>query len=170
MRDTHYNVPREKVNRVSAVYRPLENGKIELFRKPEFREPTFGRGIAGLNGTAGDYFKFTQMLLNGGEYNGVRILSRKTVELMTANHVPAGAPGQLNPGVSYGLGVSTVVDVAASGNLGSKGVFGWGGYASTYVIMDPVEKLVAILMVQYQPTNFPLWTQFQTLVYQSIVD
>src|SRR6185503_15525576 len=79
--DTHYNIPREKVSRVAAVYRPGPDQKITLLRKPEFREPTtYFPGVAGLNGTAADYFRFCQMLLNGGEYDGQRLLGRMTVD------------------------------------------------------------------------------------------
>jgi len=185
MNDTSFGLPKAKLNRLTTVYGPKEppQGPFSLVplqpgmavvekagEGPYLKHDKTPAGGTGLISTAEDYYRFAQMLVNGGEYNGARILSRKTVELMTVNHVPPGAPGLLNPGVGYGLGVSSVVDVAASGNLGSKGQFGWGGYASTYVIMDPVEKLVAILMVQYQPTNFPLWQQFQTLTYATIAD
>ena len=110
------------------------------------------------------------MLLNGGELNGTRVLSRKTVELMTLNHLPAGQTTGLAPGGGYGLGVSVLVDVAASGNLGSPGQFGWGGAANTSIIIDPKEDMVSILMAQYRPTSIPLWREFQTLAYQAIAD
>jgi len=185
MNDTSFGLSKDKLKRLTTVYGPKvppqgpfsltppESG-MALVEKagegPYLKYDKTPGGGAGLISTAEDYYRFAQMLVNGGEYNGVRILSRKTVELMTANHVPPGVPGLLNPAVGYGLGVSSVIDQAGAGNLGSKGQFGWGGYASTYVIMDPVEKFVAILMVQYQPTNFAVWQQFQTLAYQSIAD
>jgi CubicO group peptidase (beta-lactamase class C family) len=185
MTDTSFGLPQDKLKRLASVYgpktppagpfslEPLQPGMVLVEKAgagPYLTHDRTPAGGTGLISTAEDYYRFAQMLVNGGEYNGARILSRKTVEMMTANHVPPGAPGLLNPAVGYGLGVSSVVDAAGAANLGSKGQFGWGGYASTYVIMDPVEKFVAVLMVQYQPTNFPLWQQFQTLAYQSIVD
>jgi CubicO group peptidase (beta-lactamase class C family) len=185
MNDTSFGLPKDKLKRLTTVYGPkepppgvfslvpLQPGMVLVEKAgegPYLKHDKTPAGGTGLISTAEDYYRFAQMLVNGGEYNGARILSRKTVELMTANHVPPGAPGLLNPAVGYGLGVSSVIDQAGAGNLGSRGQFGWGGYASTYVIMDPVEKLVAILMVQYQPTNFPLWQQFQTLTYAAIAD
>ena len=88
IRDTHYNIPREKVSRVAAVYQPDKDGKIMLLRKPEYHEPTtYFPGVAGLNGTAADYFRFSQMLLNGGEYEGHRLLGRMTVDMMITNQI-----------------------------------------------------------------------------------
>ena len=105
MRDTFYNVPQEKVGKVAAIYRPDKDGKITLFRKPEFREPTtYFPGVAGLNGTAADYFRFSQMLLNGGEYNGQRLLGRMTVNTMITNQIGAGKPVYIR-GDGYGFGL-----------------------------------------------------------------
>ena len=111
------------------------------------------------------------MLVNGGEYNGVRLLSPKTVSLMASAHVPMGFPGipdLLLKGSGYGLGVSVMVDTTAQGNLGSNGQFGWSGAASTHVIMDPKEHMVSILLAQYRPALLPLQKRFQTLVYQAL--
>ena len=111
------------------------------------------------------------MLVNGGEFNGVRLLSPKTVELMTMDNVPAGADRtQLPPGNGFGLGVSVLVNQVENGNLGSAGQFGWMGVATTYVIIDPAEKMVSIMLTQIRPMNIPLLNQFQTLVYQAVID
>jgi CubicO group peptidase (beta-lactamase class C family) len=122
-----------------------------------------------------DYALFGQMLVNGGELNGTRLLGTKTVELMTSNNLPPSIPGislggPPSPSTAYGLGVSVVVDAAAAGNLGSKGTFGWAGAASTWAILDPEEDLVLILMSQYMVADFDLAARFQTLAYQAIVD
>ena len=174
MRDTHYNVPREKVNRTSAVYRPLENGKIELFRKPEFREPTFGRGIAGLNGTAGDYFKFTQMLLNGGEYNGHRLLGRMTVDMMFSNHIgtgPSKRVGVRGDGYGFGLGGAVLTDPAKAPDALSIGTWSWGGAWGTVFWIDPVEELIPIMLIQITSySHFNIRPLFSVISSQAVVD
>ena len=127
-----------------------------------------------LSADAMDYAKFAQMLVNGGELNGVRILGRKTVELMRTNNLPpevgtiGGSPSA--GGTGFGLGVSVLVDEAAAGNIGSVGQFGWAGAASTWVIMDPKEDMVAIVLTQYMPSDFEFAGKWQTLVYQALVD
>ena len=174
MRDTHYNVPREKANRTSAVYRPLENGKIELFRKPEFREPTFGRGIAGLNGTAGDYFKFTQMLLNGGEYNGHRLLGRMTVDMMFSNHIgtgPSKRVGVRGDGYGFGLGGAVLTDPAKAPDALSIGTWSWGGAWGTVFWIDPVEELIPIMLIQISSySHFNIRPLFSVITSQAVVD
>jgi len=185
MQDTSFGLPKEKRGRLTTMYGPKGyQGELVTFApiapgivpidKPESSEYLVQgenpAGGIGLVSTAEDYYRFAQMLLNGGEFNGARVLSRKTVELMRSNHLPAGLTAGLAPGGAYGLGVSVLVDVAASGNLGSPGQFGWGGAANTSVIIDPVEDMVSILMAQYRPTSVPLWREFQTLAYQSISD
>src|SRR5580693_2047817 len=105
IRDTYYNIPKEKVSRVAAVYHPDKDGKIVLSRKPEYREPTtYFPGVAGLNGTAADYFRFSQMVLNGGEYEGHRLLGRMTVDMMITNQIGAGKPVYIR-GAGYGFGL-----------------------------------------------------------------
>jgi CubicO group peptidase (beta-lactamase class C family) len=185
MKDTSFALTAGKRKRLAHVYgpvnpppglasfMPLESGLAPYTDPTEtdlLKEDNQPLGGIGLVSTAEDYFRFAQMLVNGGELNGRRILGRKTVELMTMNHVPPGVPGILAPGSGYGLGVSSLVDVAASGSPGSVGQFGWGGAATTSVIMDPKEQFVAILMAQHRPMNFPLTRQFHTLVYQAITE
>jgi CubicO group peptidase (beta-lactamase class C family) len=174
MRDTHYNVPREKVNRTAAVYRPDDKGKIQLFRKPEFREPTFGRGIAGLSGTAADYFKFTQMLLNGGEYNGHRLLGRMTVDLMFSNHIGTGPSKRVNirgDGYGFGLGGAVLTDPAKAPDALSIGSWTWGGAYGTIFWIDPVEELIPIMLIQITPyTHFNIRPLFSVVASQAVVD
>jgi CubicO group peptidase (beta-lactamase class C family) len=173
MRDTHYNVPREKVNRVAAVYRPDDKGRIQLFRKPEFREPTtMFRGVAGLNGTAADYFKFAQMLLNGGEYNGARLLGRMTVDLMFANHIGEGKRVYVRgDGYGFGLGGAVLTDVATAPDALSVGTWTWGGAYGTIFWIDPAEELIPIMLIQISPySHFSIRPLFSVVASQSVVE
>lgn len=130
-----------------------------------------GSGGGGLSCTAMDYLLFSQMLLNGGKLGAVRILGKKTVEMMTSNNLPPQIPDiGMFAGTGYGLGVSVLLDPAQSGNLGSRGTFGWGGAATTLVQIDPKEQLIALLFAQYMPADDNLRNRFPTLVYQAIVD
>jgi CubicO group peptidase (beta-lactamase class C family) len=111
------------------------------------------------------------MLLNGGTLDGARLLSPKTIELMTASHTSDIQPGPLplvGPGAQFGLGFRVVTDVAATQTMGSPGNYGWSGIYGTVFWVDPKEKLVAIMMVQRYPGS-PVAASFQPLVYQSLV-
>jgi CubicO group peptidase (beta-lactamase class C family) len=174
MVDTHYNVPASKVDRVAAVYSPSGPGNtIELRRAPEAREPTsyFG-GTAGLSSTVADYFRFSQMLLNGGELNGVRLLSPWTVNLMITNHTgdfPIYIKGA--DAYGFGLGFSMVTDPDKSRQSLTPGTFGWGGAWGTVFWIDPTEELISILMVQISSYNhFTLRQDFPNLVMQAITE
>ena len=199
MSDATFGVPKSVVSRYTANYAPRDpaNPAAGLVQV-ETREGNPPAGapnaspIAGgyarytdipfgglsISSTAMDYALFGQMLVNGGELNGTRLLGTKTVELMTSNNLPPSIPGiSLGaPGVGgasatgYGLGVSVLLDPPRAGNLGSKGTFGWAGAASTWAILDPEEDLVLILMSQYMVADFELASRFQTLAYQAIVD
>ena len=132
-------------------------------------------GGGGLVSTATDYAQFALMLVNGGELNGVRILSPTTVALMTTDQLPEGvyrgaAGGGRAYGEGYGLGVRVVTDPAGAGNLTSKGTFGWSGAAGTHVVIDPAEDLVALFMVQSSGGGARMSDEFETMVYQAIVD
>jgi CubicO group peptidase (beta-lactamase class C family) len=191
MEETVFGVPKEYVSRYTANYAPAEGGgPLTLVETREGVPPagappnafSYARytnvpfGGLSLSSTAMDYALFGQMLVNGGELNGVRLLSPKTVELMTSNNLPPGipgigfAPGAGNPATGYGLGVSVLLDPPRAGNLGSKGTFGWAGAASTWVIMDPEEDMVLILMAQHLPPDSDFAARFQTLAYQAIID
>ncbi len=173
IRDTHYNIPKEKVNRVAAVYRPGTDGKITLLRKPEFHEPTtYFPGVAGLNGTAADYFRFCQMLLNGGELDGVRLLGRMTVDMMFSNQIGTGKPVYIRgDGYGFGLGAGVLTDPAKSPDALSIGTWSWGGADGTLFYIDPQEDLVALLMVQLNPyTRSEIRPKYSIVVSQAITD
>ena len=175
MVDTHYNVPASKVDRVAAVYSPSGPGRtIELRSAPSTREePTryFG-GTAGLSSTAADYFRFSQMILNGGELNGVRLLSPTTVNLMITNHT-GDLPIYIRGADAYGfgLGFTMVTDPDRSRQALTPGTFGWGGAWGTVFWIDPTEELVSILMMQISSYgHFTLRQDFPNLVMQAITE
>ena len=188
MRDTGFDVPADKIGRLAVVYEHAKSGSGVTPGSPEsgrfveasaiasaYAEP--GRGFAaggsGMFSTIGDYARFAQMLLNGGELDGVRILGRKTVELMTANHLNHLARVTHPPSDSdgFGLGVSVRLDVARSNELGSVGRFGWNGAATTTVIIDPKEQLIGLVFAQHMPYNqHDLFWNFSTLAYQALVE
>ena len=144
-------------------------------RKP----PNVFSGGGGLASTIGDYFKFCLMLANGGELNGVRLLSPKTLEFMTMNHLPGNktlkdmgdktfSESRMD-GSGFGLGWAVTTDVVATTQPGSAGTFSWGGMASTFFWIDPVEDLIAIQMTQLMPSGaYPIRPQLQQLVYAAI--
>jgi CubicO group peptidase (beta-lactamase class C family) len=176
MEDTDFYVPKEKINRCAAVYSLADNKGIKVVIKPDTsmisRPPKFFSGGGGLFSTATDYMIFTQMLLNKGEYNGVRILGSKTVELMTKNHISdelLPVAEWYLPGMGFGLGFAVMMD--QSHILGSAGEFEWAGAYNTYFWVDPTEQLICILMTQFYPTfSYPIVREFKVLVYQAIVD
>jgi len=173
MRDTFYNVPREKVNKVAAIYRPDKEGKITLLRKPEYHEPTtYFPGVAGLNGTAADYFRFSQMLLNGGEYNGQRLLGRMTVNMMITNQIGEGKPVYIRgDGYGFGLGFAVLTNPAKAPDALSIGTFTWGGANGTLFWIDPQEDLIGIMMIQINPyAHFNIRPLFSVAVSQAITD
>ena len=182
MADTGFHVPGEHLDRLAAVYFPSESGGIEpaesRIDRDFGRPPALFSGGAGLVSTAKDYSRFCQMMVNGGNLNGARILGPKTVELMTASHLPPGIKPFLGEnlavhtqGCGFGLGFSIVEDVARNGVAGSVGCYSWGGAANTHFWIDPVEDMYAILMTQLLPFgHYPIRAEFQTLVYQAMVD
>jgi CubicO group peptidase (beta-lactamase class C family) len=167
-------VPESKVDRVAAVYSPTgPGGTIELMRAPEPREPTayFG-GVAGLSSTAADYFRFAQMILNGGELEGVRLLSPSTVNLMISNHTgdkPIYVRGR--DAYGFGLGFSMLTDPASSREGLTPGAFGWGGAWGTVFWIDPVEQTVMIFLTQISSySHFNIRQDFPNMVMQAITE
>jgi CubicO group peptidase (beta-lactamase class C family) len=173
MVDTGFSVPEEKRDRYSELYYideksgdlkvseeiPLGDGKYKFF-------PSGGGGLVS---TAGDYLRFCQMLLNGGEFNGVRILGRRTVELIRSNNLPNGVFVDDDPNVGFGLGFAVVLNMVGTGGMVSDGTYSWGGAASTIFWIDPEEELIGLLMTQLFG-EAPFLDQFRTLVYSSIID
>jgi CubicO group peptidase (beta-lactamase class C family) len=178
MGDTCFFVSEDQLDRLSALYGPGEGGKLNLLDRPAtspfLHHDITPSGGGGLVSTASDYLRFAQMMLNGGELGGTRLLSRKTTELMTMNHLPDELiPVHTShpwPGLGYGLGVGVLVDVAQSGTLGSEGTFFWVGAASTWFWVDPREELIGLLMTQRFSLEEPIGHFFQNLTYQAIID
>ena len=186
MVDTAFHVPPEKIDRFAACYAPSSKGGFQLQDDPAtsaYREPpVLLSGGGGLVSTAQDYFRFCKMLLRGGEFEGERILSRKTVELMTINHLPGGQdlaavspPGQFSEaatsGTGFGLGFSVLFDLSRAQIAGSPGQFAWGGAASTAFWIDPVEEVILVFMTQLLPSStYPFRRELQVLVNAAIVD
>ena len=187
MKDTYFYLPNEKLKQLSVAYRPEKDGQISLL-DPASEESQFVKephlyfmGSGGLIGTASDYFKFSQMLLNGGEYNGVRLLSRKTVELMTKNHIGDLPVWLSGPYMGFGLGfavgkdINGVRDALTKNQPGplpwSTGTYTWGGAYCTYFWVDPAEKLIGILMTQVRPNaHLKIRSDFVGLATQAIAD
>ena len=177
MEDTFYSVPEEKRDRVASVYSPSGPGQtIELSRGKEYSDrPFFGEnyygGTAGLFSTASDYWRFSQMLLNGGELSGVRLLSPKTVSLMISNHSGDGDVYIRGPGYTFGLGFGIVSDAGKARDPLTPGTFSWGGAWGTIFWVDPVEEMIGIMMTQI--TSYRHLTVRQELgvtAMQSIID
>jgi CubicO group peptidase (beta-lactamase class C family) len=174
MVDTSFFLPPAKADRLAAVYGAKEGGGLERAPNPQRGQGDYVDGPrkcfsggAGLLSTASDYARFLQMLVNGGELDGHRLLSPKTVELATSNHV-----GTLfNEGqTGFGLGFEIVEHVGRSGRPGSVGEFSWGGAYYTSYWADPQEQIVAVFMSQMLPAgSLDLQGKFRALVYQSVV-
>jgi CubicO group peptidase (beta-lactamase class C family) len=167
MGDTGYNVDPSEADRVAKVHLVSDQG---IITSPE-QTPTSGNtvygGTHGLFSTAEDYGAFLSMMIQGGTYNGHQILGKKTIELMTQNHI-----GDLfwQDGRGFGLGIAVTTDVAAAGMLGSEGDYFWSGYFCTYFIVDPKENLVTLLMSQRFPYTNYYREKMRQLVYQAIID
>jgi len=178
MTDTAFHVPEAKSERLAELY-DVDGKDGPKPSQSAFRRgvgaPLFESGGGGLLGTLGDYARFAQMLCNGGELDGVQLLSPSTIKLMSQNHLnePQMADFRLmnKRGYGYGLGVRTMVDLASAATAGSLGEFGWDGAASTWCCVDPTEDLIAVHMIQMMPFGYyPIMLRFQALVYQALVE
>ena len=176
MKDTFFQVPTEKVSRFAANYR-YNRGQKErrLSDSPAeskfVKDVTLFSGGGGLVSTAADYWRFCQMLLNGGTLDGVRLLGRKTVELMTQDHLPALLEDpDPNSDFGFGLGFRVILDVPSTGAPGSVGEYSWGGAAGTVFWVDPKEELVVVVMVQLMSSPYDLRSEMKSLIYQAIID
>jgi CubicO group peptidase (beta-lactamase class C family) len=182
MVDTAFNIAPDKVHRLASCYeRDAAKNLVcnDDGQDSRFRDRVFYSGGGGLLSTVGDYFRFCQMLLQGGTLDGVRILGSRTLEYMTANHLPGDvdleqfAMGSFSEteyeGVGFGLGFANKIDPVKNGNLASLGSFFWGGLASTLFWVDPEEELVVIFMTQLMPSStFNLRGQLESMVYAAL--
>lgn len=171
MTETFFYVPQDKLPRLVSAYAKGDDGKLR--KLPASRHESAGQfysGGGGLAGTAEDYLRFCQMLLNGGQFNGARLVSRKTIEAMTANQIGA-IPLWKDTlgGHRFGLGFRVLTDLGKSPNLASVGSFGWGGAYGTYFWVDPKEEMIGILMVQLMPyAHLNIRFDFQNAATQAV--
>ncbi len=181
MRDTDFVVPESKLSRLANVYE-FKSGKLTLLESTQstpLRQcpPAFSGGggwaqlgsDGGLVSTATDYMRLLQMLLNGGALVGKRLLSRKSVELMMADHLN-GIKTWLGEGVGFGLGFAVLNDLGAFGELGSEGMVWWAGSDNTYFWIDRKEQMIGLMMTQIRPfLHLNLMDRFQQLAIQAIM-
>jgi CubicO group peptidase (beta-lactamase class C family) len=185
MVDTGFFVPEGQRHRFTACYTLNPKGEVVLQDDPAtsryFSDPSVKSGGGGLVSTADDYMRFCRMLLNGGELDGARIVSPKTLKLMTLNHRPGGREltemsrslfsETVFEGLGFGLGFAMTVDQARTRNLGSLGEYFWGGMASTAFWIDPVEDLAVVFMTQLIPSSaYPIRRELRTLVYAALTE
>jgi len=171
MKDTKFYLSVEEADRLVTLYqrsespplKPLDGGReSRLVVGPK----TWFSGGGGLVSTAADYYRFLQMLLNGGELDGTRLVSRKTVELMTADHVGKEIP--IYPGYGFGLGFAVRQELGKGRSLGSEGDYTWGGIFNTVFWVDPKEELILIFLTNFNPYDLHQRWYVKTLVYQAI--
>ena len=176
MRDTHFYLPTDKADRLVTLYSHVDGTGLVAYQQSDFDTgtnealypvsgaKTYYSGGAGLSSTAADYTRFLQMLLNNGELDGVRLLGRKSVELMRTARIDWD--GDEVP--DFGLGFAVVSDIGKSGELSSVGTYAWGGAFNTVFWIDPTEQLVGVYMSQARPTQSDMGDRFRTLVYQAL--
>jgi CubicO group peptidase (beta-lactamase class C family) len=185
MTDTAFYCAPEKQDRLAALYVPNPGDNRRRLRNDAggagaTKVPTADLGGGGLVSTTADYLKFAEMLRGGGELNGVRILSPRTVSFMASNHLPNNADltaygrplfaETTFDGVGFGLGVSVTTDPVKAKVPGSVGDYGWGGAASTNFTVDPKEDLVYMVMTQLMPSStWPIRSQLKQLVHQALI-
>jgi CubicO group peptidase (beta-lactamase class C family) len=185
MVDTGFFVREDQKSRFAACYDFVPGGKMKLQddpqKSPYLKPPALESGGGGLVSTAADYLRFTNMLLNGGELDGARILAPKTIRLMAANHLPGDKDltelsrslfsESTNAGVGFGLGFAVVFDPPKTLIPCSKGEYYWGGAASTAFWVDPVEEVTAVFMTQLLPSSsYPIRRELRTLVYGALME
>ncbi|MBL0924449.1 MAG: beta-lactamase family protein [Sphingomonadaceae bacterium] len=184
MKDTYFTVPPEKVGRVPQCFAFDPEKKMKLFDEAGANSLwakgwSFNSGGGGLASTVADYHRFCRMLLKGGALDGVQIISPKTLELMTANHLPGGQDlTQMSKslfseaemaGIGFGLGFATTIDSAATLTPCSTGDFYWGGMYSTAFFVDPVEDIIMIFMTQLMPSStYPVRREIKTMIYSAL--
>jgi len=185
MVDTGFDVPTTKASRLAALYSVnTKNSKtlrLTDLEKNVLQPPAYYSGGAGLVSTVSDYWRFLQMLENGGELDGARIVSPTTIDLMTMNHLPGnqdisewGRPmgeEMFNDGLGFGLGFAVVTNQAKSHMASPNGTFSWGGWASTSFWIDPTEEITATFFTQLVPsTTYPIKPFLRSMVYGAIIE
>jgi CubicO group peptidase (beta-lactamase class C family) len=185
MIDTGFQVRSDQVSRFAACYSATADGRMKLqddpMTSPYLKPPVLVAGGAGLVSTAADYLRFCRMLLNGGELDGARLVSPKTLQLMTCNHLPDNKDlPQLSRslfseasynGVGFGLGFAVTIDQPRTMILGSNGEFTWGGMASTLFWVDPREQLIGIFLTQLMPSStYAVRRELRTLTYAAMTE
>jgi CubicO group peptidase (beta-lactamase class C family) len=185
MTSTGFTVSPHDTARLAALYAPMPGTgqavRYDLLGAAVVEGGYFLSGGGGLVSTIGDYHRFTQCLLRGGELDGHRLLSNRTLAYMTRNHLPGGADlaafgrplfaETRYDGMGFGLGFAVLTDPVGYGVLSSAGEYGWGGLASTTFLVDPAEDLTIVFMTQLVPSStYPIRTQLRQLVYSSLVD
>jgi CubicO group peptidase (beta-lactamase class C family) len=174
MVDTAFFVPEEKWKRLATLYSPKPGGGIQRSMSPAQesfkKKPALLLGGAGLTSTLDDYARFCMMLLNDGELDGVRILSRKSVELMRSNHLgDLPRAGLLGEGYGFGLTFAVNLGPGKSATVGSQGEYYWGGAAGTAFWIDPKEHMIGVFLIQVlPPTNIPAGEQFKRMAYLAL--
>jgi CubicO group peptidase (beta-lactamase class C family) len=183
MMDTGFFVPKTKIDRFVSLYGFTDENPMALIDASQTSSiigsvQTFSGG-GGLVSTLGDYFRFTELLRRKGEFDGVRLLGRKTMEFMTCNHLPGDLAQMGQPsfnettyeGIGFGLGFSVMLDPAKACIIGSPGEYAWGGAASTAFWIDPVEDMTIIFLTQLRPSSaYPIRRELRVLTYQAIID
>ena len=182
MTDTSFAISDDKLGRFAANYIKGPQGPALLDdpRTSRFRRSNvLPSGGGGLIGSATDYLRFGQMLMNKGEFGGVRLLGRKTVELMTSNHLRGDMADMGQPrfsessyeGIGFGLGCSVMLNPAKAQVVGTPGEYSWGGAASTAWWNDPAEEISVVLFTQLTPSStYPIRRELRVLTYQAVVD
>ena len=173
MVDTAFYVPEDKLDRVALIYGADENSHLEEADMGRTRTsmPAGPSGGGGLWGTADDYLRFTQMLLNGGELDGVRLLAPRTVEMMRTNYLSAEALPTMRAGTGFGLDFAVVHDAAAAREPYAVGSYFWGGAAGTWFWIDPVTDLTFVGMIQHLGASVQeVQGLSRNLVYQAVVE
>src|SRR5579872_2540559 len=180
MKDTYFFPPEEKVGRLATAYTYYPDKGLNRFPEKPVVEGTFSysadypvsgpkklfSGGGGLCSTAMDYARFCQMMLNGGKAGSTRLVSRKSVELMTQDHL-----GKISPDQGFGLGFGVDGVKSPLSELGSAGQYNWGGFFYTEFVIDPKEQMITVFMAQLHPDgNLNLAGMFHTLAYQAIID
>ncbi|AIT05897.1 beta-lactamase [Sphingomonas taxi] len=183
MDDTFFQVPADKIDRLTDCYTLGEARQRQLYDRGEAsawsRRPKLLSGGGGLVSSALDYHRFCRMCENGGTLDGVRIVGRKTLDLMTMNHLPGGKDlaslsrslfsETQNAGTGFGLGFAVTQDVAKTMIPGSKGEYYWGGMFSTAFFIDPVERLHMVFMTQFSPSSlYPIRRELKTMIYAAL--